>query len=292
MEMRDTSFHIEAAGKHVYADLPPSGAMWSLETLLRILVEPAGFYRDRSGDCAFSHVASFCMIHAVVLTVVGIAAGLIGQSALAVAAATLAEALRVVSTIAIWATIAALLSLAASVIIAALMHPVVLLVGGRGGFKATYAAVVYAAAPAGLTCVLGLYLPEVMPDGGGSAISVWLNVAGALWSVALFAMGVTELHRMDALGGSIVTIAPLAAVATVAAWLVGPENDRRVLLKPDLIAIGIAMPHPLEGGLPNIRAIPLVKGEQKAQDRRVRPTASNRQPEASRQRARRVRASR
>ncbi len=234
------------------AYLPPSSAMWSLETLLRILVEPAGFFRDRRDDCAFSQVASFCIIHAVVMTVVGLAAGFIGAAAVGQAPDTLADSIRTVSALAIYAAVAALASFALSVAIAALLHPLVWLLRGTGGFRATYASVVYAAAPAGLLFVLGVYVAELMPEESGASIAVWLNLAGALWAVALFGMGVTEMNGMNALSGSLVTIAPLAALAAVAVWLAGPDAGRRGLQVPTFTISGITVRNPVRSLLPTL----------------------------------------
>lgn len=267
-------------------DVPPSDAMWSLDTLLRILVEPAGFFRDRRSDCAFSHVASFCMIHAVVLTVVGFAAATIGEAAAGNITGTTAESLRTVSILAICAAAAAMAALIVSVALAGLLHPIVMLVGGRGGYRATYAAVVYGAAPAGLTFVLGLYLAQLMPNSGGPGFAVWLNVAGMLWSVALFAMGVTELNGMNALSGSIVTLVPMAAIAALAAWLAGPEAPPRGLRALTIDISGITWHNPFQGGLPSLRDKPWIVSSTKARKRHSRSSVAARRPKGSLQRAR------
>jgi hypothetical protein len=272
-----------------YVDVGPdfstSSAMWSLDTVLRIMLEPAGFFRDRRQDCAFSTVAAFGMIHAVVLTVVGFVAGLIGVAASGDVPSTAAETVRMLAALGVYASVAAVVTFVVSAIIAMALHLVALIVRGRGGFEATYAAVVYAAAPAGLTFVLGLYITELVPDtSGGSALATWLNVGGVLWSLALFGIGMSELHGLNALEGTAVTTVPLAAAALLAIWVANPSlapwhglieshpEARRHLIP------GLPLPNPLHGVLPGyqtkaVKSPPMASAEKHAPSK---PKASRR----------------
>lgn len=209
-------------------DLPDStgsSAVWSVDSLLRILVEPLGYFRERRDDCAFSAVASFCMVHAVVATVVGYVAGMMGSVAAGQGPATQAEIVRTLGLMGMYASVAALASLIVTVAAAALIHPVVLLVRGRGGYQATYAAVVYSMAPVSVCFVLALYIVELMPGSANAqATARWLNVLGPLWSLLLFWVAAAYLHSLGPIAGVFVGTLPLAT-ATACAALVYTQPD-------------------------------------------------------------------
>lgn len=206
---------------------PGSGAMWSLDALLRILLEPVGYLRERREDCAFSAVASFCMIHAVVLTVVGFVGGLMGLIASGDGPSTTVEIARTLSVMALYASAAAIASFAGTVAVAALMHPLVLLVGGRRGYQATYGAVVYSLAPVSLLVVLALYVAELMPGSpSGQAAARWLCAAGVVWSLGLFAVAINQMQALAPVGGILVAAVPIAAVAAGVVWMAQTQLDR------------------------------------------------------------------
>ncbi|MBM3494160.1 MAG: hypothetical protein FJX72_07555 [Armatimonadetes bacterium] len=180
------------------SDWATSGALWSLDAVLRIFVCPVSFFQDRRSGCAVPAAASFCITHAVVLTVCAFAADLLGAALIGTAATDPAEAIRTIGLLAMTAFTVGLASLAASFGAAALLHPVAILVRGSGGFGATYAALAYAWAPAGTLYVLGRGVLALAPSGAvhatGAAIAVWLTVAGVIWSVALLGLALREMH--------------------------------------------------------------------------------------------------
>ena len=201
-------------------DWQGSSAMWSLDVLLRILVEPVPFFRERRQDCAFSSVAAFCMVHALVATTVGYVAGVIGQIAAGSGPANPVEIAVSLSIMALTASAVAVLSLVVTVTLAAVLHPLAMVLRGRGGFQATYAAVVYSLAPVSVTLVLAIYVSELMTDSEAARITAqWLAASGVIWSLALFGVAITTIQPLDMLSGVIVACIPVAAVSASLAWL-------------------------------------------------------------------------
>jgi hypothetical protein len=195
--------------------------VWSVDAVLRILLEPSSYFGSLAGACHFSSAASFAMIQSALLATVGFVAGALGARAQLAVSLDTAGVIRLAGACAAYAAVFAAGALALSVVTACLLHPVAVLGGGRGGFTATYSATVYAATPAAILIVCGFCVAELYPE--AAAFEAWLTVAGALWSCILCAVALYELHPLSGMSAVLVGGVPLMALAAAAIWCYAPE---------------------------------------------------------------------
>ncbi len=200
---------------------PQSDGVWSVDAVLRILLEPSSYFRSLAGACRFSPAASFAMVHAALMAAVGFVAGALGARAQLAVSLDTAGIIHLVGACAAYAAAFAIGALVLSVAAASVLHPVAALGGGRCGFAATYAATVYAATPAAILAVCGFCVAELYPE--AAAFEAWLTVAGAIWSCVLCAIALYELHRLSGVSAVLVGSVPLTALAAAAIWCYAPE---------------------------------------------------------------------
>jgi len=183
---------------------------WSVVNVLRILMEPAAYFEDVASSTGLANPTAFVMVHAAILA----AAAYVAHAAAAVPlewkAASYEVTASLVAGAALWAAAAALAALVVSHGTAAALHPLLLLSGGDGGYRGTYAGVVYGSVPLTLLATAGYVVERTMPEYG--LMAAWLSVAGALWFVGTCAVGLTRLHRLEGLGTVVGVAAPLLLV--------------------------------------------------------------------------------
>jgi hypothetical protein len=197
-----------------------SGALWSAEAVLRLLLTPGSYFAELRRDAGFAAAGSYCVTQVVALALVVVGAAFVGEAVGRGAAVQLDDALRATATAGVTVLVCALVALGVTVAAALALHPVAALSRGSGGFGATYASVAYGSTPVCLLYGLGQALAALSPAGAagetGATLAAWLGIAGLMWSGCVTAIGLRETHRLHGVGGAVMTGAVFVGLAAVA----------------------------------------------------------------------------
>lgn len=183
---------------------------WSVAAIIRVLLDPAPLFEELRIGADLSTASAFAVVHGALLAALWYLADSAGLMMTDQARA----AASVVASAAIWAAAGGIIALVLSHVMASLLHVPVWAGQGRGGYRATYLALVYSSVPATLLLmggwIVGRFFPEL------AILGTLLGIAGVAWTAVLCATGLVWLHDLRGLGSVLAVMAPLMLLALLA----------------------------------------------------------------------------